>query len=105
MAISSSTMHGITPDVSIPSAVVTADSIPSEPPDGLGSGLSPSADDLFERDAFHDKGIGTTPGEQIKKISRSSCVCVQEARPDSICSVRRGVTRFPYVDDVISIRG
>jgi hypothetical protein len=123
--------HGITP-VSVPSAVVAADSIPSEPPDGLGSPLTSSAVDLFERDAFHDEGIGTTPGEQIKKmavdlfgrdtfhdegigttpgeqikkmISRSSCVCVQEARPDSICSVRRGVTRFPYVDDVISIRG
>jgi hypothetical protein len=122
--------HGIRP-VSIPSAVITADSIPSEPPDRLGSGLSSSADDLFERDAFHDEGIGTTPGEQIKKmaddlfgrdtfhdegigttpgeqikmISRSSCVCVQEAGPDSICSVCRGVTSFPYVYDVISIRG
>jgi hypothetical protein len=37
--------HGITP-VSIPSDAVAADSIPSEPPDGLGSGLSSSADDL-----------------------------------------------------------
>jgi hypothetical protein len=61
--------HGITP-VSIPSDAAAADSIPSEPPDGLGSGLSSSAGDLFERDAFHDNGIGTTPGEQLKKISR-----------------------------------
>jgi hypothetical protein len=62
--------HGITPVSSIPSDAVAADSIPSEPPDGLGSGLSSSADGLFERDAFHDNGIGTTPGEQFKNISR-----------------------------------
>jgi hypothetical protein len=62
--------YGITP-VSIPSFAAAADLIPSEPPDGLGfAGLSSSADDPFERDAFHDNGIGTTPGEQFKKISR-----------------------------------
>jgi hypothetical protein len=84
------------------------DSIPSEPPDGLGSRLLTLTDDRFSDDvgitsahplsstndlgafhdkaigttpgemsrlheynAFHDKDIGTTPGEQIKKISPS----------------------------------
>jgi hypothetical protein len=104
-------------------------SIPSWPT-RLGSCLSSSANDLFENDhginpgsadnlikqsvtklemgrlrgfnTFHDKGSGTTLGEQSKKISRSSCACMQEAQPDSICSVCRGVTRFPYVDNVMT---
>jgi len=41
--------------------------------DGIGTDpgeqIKKMADDLFERDAFHDEGIGTTPGEQIKKMS------------------------------------
>jgi hypothetical protein len=140
--------HGITP-VSIPSDVIAKDSIPSKPPDGLGSRLPSSGGDLSERDnginpvsipncivtndsipskppdglgsrqpkylieqsvtklemgrlrgfnTFHDEGIGKIPGEQIKKISRSSCGRMQ-ARPDSICSVRRGVTSFPYLNN------
>jgi hypothetical protein len=77
---------------------ITPVSVPSEPP-RPGSRLSYSADDLFENDhginpgmaddlieqsmtklamgrlhgynTFHDKDIGATPGEQIKKISPS----------------------------------
>ena len=57
--------HGITP-VSTPSDVVTDDSIPSEPPDGLGARLSSSEDDLFE----HDHGI--TPGLADDLIEQSA---------------------------------
>ncbi len=58
-------------------------------------------DQLHEYDTFHDKGIGTTPGEAFKKIPlSSSCVCVQA--PDSILFGSLGSDNipilFPYVD-------
>ena len=34
-----------------------------------GEQIKKMADDHFGRDAFHDEGVGTTPGEQIKKMA------------------------------------
>ncbi len=58
-------------------------------------------DQLHEYNTFHDKGIGTTPGEEFKKIPPSSSwVCVQA--PDSILFGSLGSDNisilFPYVD-------
>jgi hypothetical protein len=51
---------------------------------------------LHEYNTFYDKGIGTTPGEEFKKI-RVHLVYACKHRIIS-CSVRWGVTIFPYVD-------
>jgi hypothetical protein len=53
-------------------------------------------DPLHKYDTFHDKGIGTTPGEEFKKI-RVHLVYACKHRILS-CSVCWGVTIFPYVD-------
>jgi hypothetical protein len=53
-------------------------------------------DQLHEYDTFHDKGIRTTPGKKFKKI-RVHLVFEGKHRILS-CSVRWGVTIFPYMD-------
>jgi hypothetical protein len=54
-------------------------------------------DQLHEFNTFHDKGIGTTPGEEFKKIQVYLLVYGCNHRILS-CSVLWGVTIFPYVD-------
>jgi hypothetical protein len=54
-------------------------------------------DQLHEYNTFHDKGIGTTPGEEFKKIRVHLLVYACNHRILS-CSVLWGVTIFPYVD-------
>jgi hypothetical protein len=52
-------------------------------------------DQLHEYNTFHDKGIGTTPGEEFKKIRVLVYACNHRILS---CSVLWGVTIFPYVD-------
>jgi hypothetical protein len=54
-------------------------------------------DQLHEYNTFHDKGIGTTPGEEFKKIRVHLLVYACNHRILS-CSILWGVTIFPYVD-------
>jgi hypothetical protein len=54
-------------------------------------------DQLHEYNTFHDKVIGTTPGEEFKKIRVHLLVCACNHRILS-CSVLGGVTIFPYAD-------
>jgi hypothetical protein len=54
-------------------------------------------DQLHLYNTFHDKGIRTTPGEEFKKIRVHLLVYACNHRILS-CSVRWGVTIFPYVD-------
>jgi hypothetical protein len=54
-------------------------------------------DQLHEYNTFNDKGIGTTPGEEFKKIRVHLLVFACNHRILS-CSVLCGVTIFPYVD-------
>jgi hypothetical protein len=98
--------HGITP-FSIPSDVVA---IPSEPPDGLGSYLSYSSDNLFEPDdsilSKPPEGLGSrllSSGGNLIEQSATRKAQTQECRV-LFRSVRWGVTRFPC-SDKISIRG
>jgi hypothetical protein len=55
-------------------------------------------DQLHEYDTFHDKGIGTSPGEEFKKIQVHHLVYACKHQIQS-CSVRWGVTIFQYVDE------
>jgi hypothetical protein len=54
-------------------------------------------DQLHEYNTFLDKGIGTNPGEEFKKIRVHLLVYVCNHRIIS-CSVLWGVTIFPYVN-------
>jgi hypothetical protein len=54
-------------------------------------------DHLQEYNTFHDKGIGTTHGEEFKKIRVHLLVYACNHRILS-CSVLWGATIFPYVD-------
>jgi hypothetical protein len=53
-------------------------------------------DQLHEYDTFHEKGIGTTPGEEFKKIRVH---LVYGCKPQILsCLICWGMTIFPYVD-------
>jgi hypothetical protein len=54
-------------------------------------------DQLHESNTFHDNGIGTTPGEEFKKIRVHLLVHACKHRILS-CLVLSGVTIFLYVD-------
>jgi hypothetical protein len=55
-------------------------------------------DQLHEYNMFHDKGIGTTPGEEFKKIPVNLLVYACNNHRMLSCLVLWGVTIFPYVD-------